>query len=72
MAQTVGRVIRMNTDDKKDIERGIIKAGDLKMYRKQTGFVMTPAKSLHTVKRLQRVVDDIFVKGIPPLPLSYK
>ncbi len=72
MAQTIGRVIRMNSDDKMDIERGIIKAGDLKMYRKQTGFVCTPAKSTHTVKRLQRVVDDIFVKGIPPLPLAYK
>lgn len=72
MAQTIGRVIRMNSDDKMDIERGIIKAGDLKMYRKQTGFVCTPAQSVQTVRRLERVVDDIFVKGIPPLPLAYK
>lgn len=71
-AQTIGRVIRLNKDDIKDINNGTIQAGNLAMYRKSTGFVCTPAKSIHTVKRIQRVVDDIFVKGIPPLPLAYK
>ena len=72
MAQTIGRVIRMNPEDRKDIATGKLKSGQLQFYRKSTGYVCTPVKSLNTLRRLERVVDDIFVKGIPPLPLSYK
>ena len=69
MAQTVGRVIRMSTDDIKRIQEGTLAAGDLPNYSKSYGFVTVPTfgkRNAHTVKRLQNVVDAIFVKGVPP------
>ena len=72
MAQTIGRVIRMDARDKADISSNKLKSGQVQFYRKSTGYVCVPMSSKATVARLQRVVDDIFVKGIPPLPLSYK
>jgi len=42
------------------------------LYNKPTGFVTVPVHKTygaHVVKRLQNVVDAIFVKGIPPLSL---
>ena len=72
MAQTIGRVIRMDARDKADISSNNIKSGQVQFYRKSTGYVCVPMSSKATLARLQRVVDDIFVKGIPPLPLSYK
>ena len=69
MAQTVGRVIRMSTDDLKRIQNGTLAAGDLHNYTKSYGFVTVPTfgkRNQHTVKRLQNVVDAIFVKGVPP------
>ena len=69
MAQTVGRVIRMSTDDIKRIQEGTLTAGDLPNYSKSYGFVTVPTfgkRNAHTVKRLQNVVDAIFVKGVPP------
>jgi len=69
MAQTVGRVIRMSTDDIKRIQEGTLAAGDLPNYSKSYGFVTVPTfgkRNQHTVKRLQNVVDAIFVKGVPP------
>ena len=69
MAQTVGRVIRMSTKDIKRIQDGTLTAGDLPNYTKSYGFVTVPTfgkRNAHTVKRLQNVVDAIFVKGIPP------
>jgi superfamily II DNA or RNA helicase len=69
MAQTVGRVIRMHQDDIKRIQQGTLQAGDLSNYTKSYGFVTVPTfgtKNAHTVKRLQNVVDAIFVKGVPP------
>jgi len=68
MAQTVGRVIRLHPKDARDIASGVIPKGQLSLYRKPTGFVTIPIHRNHgknTVKRLQRVVDEIFVKGIP-------
>ena len=68
MAQTVGRVIRLHPKDAKDIATGVIPRGNLQLYRKPTGYVTVPIHRNHgknTVKRLQRVVDEIFVKGIP-------
>jgi len=70
MAQTIGRVIRMDVEDAKDIAAGKITAGVFEMYRKPAGFVTVPVYKNHgknTTKRLQNVVDSIFIKGIPPL-----
>jgi superfamily II DNA or RNA helicase len=69
MAQTIGRVIRMNADDARDIAEGRITAGDLGSYRKPFGFVTVPIYGNYGAqiqKRLQNVVDAIFVKGVPP------
>jgi superfamily II DNA or RNA helicase len=69
MAQTIGRVIRMNADDARDIAEGNITAGDLGSYRKPFGFVTVPIYGNYGAqiqKRLQAVVDAIFVKGVPP------
>jgi superfamily II DNA or RNA helicase len=69
MAQTIGRVIRMNADDARDIAEGKITAGDLGNYRKPFGFVTVPIYGNYGAqiqKRLQAVVDAIFVKGVPP------
>jgi superfamily II DNA or RNA helicase len=69
MAQTIGRVIRMNVDDARDIAEGKLTAGDLGSYRKPFGFVTVPIYGNYGAqiqKRLQNVVDAIFVKGVPP------
>ena len=69
MAQTIGRVIRMNADDARDIAEGVITAGDLGNYRKPFGFVTVPIYGNYGAqiqKRLQNVVDAIFVKGVAP------
>ena len=67
MAQTIGRVIRLDKRDAADIAGGKIPAGQLQFYRKRTGFVTVPVFTNYgkqTEKRLQRVVDSIFVKGV--------
>ena len=67
MAQTIGRVIRLDKRDAADIQSGKIAPGKLEFYRKRTGFVTVPVFTNYgkqTEKRLQRVVDSIFVKGI--------
>ena len=69
MAQTVGRVIRMDKRDRKSISEGRIKAGEMAFYVKPTGFVTVPVHKEYgskTITRLQKVVDNIFVDGIPP------
>jgi superfamily II DNA or RNA helicase len=69
MAQTIGRVIRMNVDDARDIAEGKLTAGDIGNYRKPFGFVTVPIYGNYGAqiqKRLQNVVDAIFVKGVPP------
>jgi superfamily II DNA or RNA helicase len=72
MAQTIGRVIRMNKDDAKDIAEGKIPAGALGLYRKSTGYVTVPVfknYGAQTIKRLQRIVDTIFIEGLPATSL---
>jgi len=69
MAQTIGRVIRMNKDDAADIASGKIPAGQCNLYRKSTGIVTVPVFKNYgkqTIERLQRVVDAIFVQGEAP------
>ena len=69
MAQTVGRVIRMDKRDRQSINEGRIKAGEMKFYAKPTGYVTVPIHKEYgtrTINRLQKVVDNIFIDGIPP------
>lgn len=70
MAQTVGRVIRMDKDDAADIASGKIPAGACHLYRKQFGSVIVPVFTNYgsaIAKRLQGVVDTIFVQGLPAI-----
>ena len=72
MAQTIGRVIRLDKRDSQGIASGSITAGALSLYHKPTGYVTVPVHSNHgaaIVKRLQRIVDEIFIKGIPATAL---
>jgi superfamily II DNA or RNA helicase len=73
MAQTVGRVIRMDKDDAKDIAAGRIPAGACHLYRKQFGSVIVPVFTNYgsaIAKRLQGVVDTIFVQGLPAISVA--
>jgi len=68
MAQTIGRVIRLHSDDVKAIAEGKITPGNLSQYRKSHGVVTVPLSgktSLATRNRLQKVIDLIFVDGLP-------
>mgnify|MGYP003637294996 FL=1 len=68
MAQTIGRVIRLHRDDAKDIAEGRITPGKLSEYRKPHGVVTVPLcgkASQATRNRLQKVIDLIFVDGLP-------
>jgi len=72
MAQTIGRVIRLHKDDAADLQSGALTPGAFANYRKPTGFVTVPVHQNYgaqVVKRLQRVVDEIFIKGVPPTAL---
>lgn len=68
MCQSIGRVIRLHLDDIKKIQSGQIKAGDLDSYTKSFGMIHVPVYSntgISTVRRLQSVVDTVFVEGKP-------
>ena len=70
MAQTIGRVIRMDRQDTKSIQDGTLLAGNYAMYRKPCGFVSVPVPSNSNSKivaRLQKVTNSIFIDGIPPV-----
>ena len=72
MAQTIGRVIRLHKDDAAGIAAGTITPGKFEMYRKPTGFVTVPIHNNYgaaVIKRLQRIVDEIFIKGVAPTAL---
>ena len=72
MAQTIGRVIRLDKDDAARLQSGELQPQQWGFYNKPTGFVAVPVhKSYgkHVINRLDKVVDAIFVKGIPPLSL---
>ena len=67
MAQTIGRVIRLDKQDAADIRDGKIIPGKLEFYRKRTGYVTVPVFTNYgkqTEQRLQRIVDLIFTKGV--------
>lgn len=72
MAQTIGRVIRLDKDDAARLQSGEMEPCRWGFYNKPTGFVTVPVHKTygkHVIKRLQNVVDAIFVKGVPPLSL---
>lgn len=70
MCQSVGRVIRLHLDDVKRIQEGTLTPGNLQDYTKSFGLVHVPVYSnvgIATVKRLQNVVDTVFVEGQPAI-----
>lgn len=75
MAQTIGRVIRLHQDDAKALSEGTLVPGDLSSYTKSYGFIHVPVYSnvgITTAKRLQSVVDTIFVQGEPAISVIKK
>jgi len=70
MAQTIGRVIRLHTDDARRLSEGTLVSGQLENYHKAYGFVHVPVYSntgIATAKKLQGVVNTIFVQGEPAI-----
>jgi len=70
MCQSVGRVLRLHLDDIKRIEDGELTPGNLGDYKKSFGLVHVPVYSnvgISTVKRLQDVVNTVFVEGQPAI-----
>ena len=68
MAQTIGRVIRLHIDDARRLSEGTLVPGQLENYHKAYGFVHVPVYSntgIATAKRMQAVVNTIFVQGEP-------
>lgn len=66
LVQTIGRILRMNRQDYQDIQNGLIKPGDFKSYRKPSGVIAVPVENNYgasIAKRLQNVVNHIFVEG---------
>ena len=71
MAQTIGRVIRLDSEDRQRINTGELTPCNWSLYNKPTGFVTVPVhkKSAHIVRRLQKVINSIFVDGVPPVSI---
>ncbi len=70
MCQSVGRVIRLHLDDVKRIQEGTLVPGKLQDYTKSFGLVHVPVYNnvgIATVKRLQSIVDTVFVQGQPAI-----
>ena len=72
ISQTIGRVIRLRHDDKRDINDGLIQPGALEQYNKSFGLVVVPVYDkvgISTSKSVNAVVDTIFNKGEPAISL---
>ena len=70
ISQTIGRVIRLRHDDKRDINDGLIQPGALEQYKKSFGLVVVPVYDkvgISTSKSVNAVVDTIFNKGEPAI-----
>ena len=68
MAQTIGRVIRLDSVDRQRVSNGTLSPRAYHNYRKPTGFISIPVYSNYgknTAKRVQRTVDTIFTHGKP-------
>jgi superfamily II DNA or RNA helicase len=73
MAQTIGRVIRLNHEDAQDIATGKIPAGQFNLYRKPTGFVTVPVFKNYgkkTQARLNDLVRTVFEEGLPAIQVT--
>ena len=69
-SQTIGRVIRLHHNDAENIRDGKLTAGDTRSYQKPFGLLVVPVHSqvgINTARRLQEVVDTIFVDGEPAI-----
>ena len=72
MAQTIGRVIRLDKDDAAKLQSGEMQPQQWSLYNKPTGFVTVTVHRNYgaaVIKRLQRITDEIFVKGVPATAL---
>ncbi len=70
MAQTIGRVIRVHNEDRKSVDSGVIPAGKFDLYQKSCGKIVIPQTGKYgdrITRRLQSVVNYIFIEGIPPI-----
>lgn len=68
MCQTVGRVIRLHQDDVNRMKSGELIPGDLDNYTKSFGMIHVPVYSnvgIATARRLQSIVDTVFIDGEP-------
>ena len=68
MAQTIGRVIRLDSVDRKRVSDGTLQPRAYHNYRKPTGYISVPVYNNYgknTAKRVQNTVDTIFSKGRP-------
>ena len=68
MAQTIGRVIRLDTQDRNNISNGTLTPRAYHNYNKPTGFISIHVYNNYgkaTAKRVQATVDTIFTKGRP-------
>jgi len=68
MAQTIGRVIRLDSTDRTNISNGTLRPRAYHNYRKPTGYISIPVYNNYgkaTAGRVQRTVDTIFSKGLP-------
>jgi superfamily II DNA or RNA helicase len=66
MCQTIGRVIRLDSRDSAKIRTGELISGDFQNYSKAFGMIHVPVYAntgISTARRLQEVVDTVFVKG---------
>jgi superfamily II DNA or RNA helicase len=65
--QSIGRCIRVNPDDTDRMMSGELEPGDFSNYIKSSGKVVIPVYSnkigIATARRVQNVVDEVFVKG---------
>lgn len=76
MAQTIGRVIRVHDDDRKQLAEGNISTTCYANWTKPCGYVTVPTTTGHgagtrTQKRLEAIVDLIFTQGIPAIANVY-
>ena len=70
MAQTIGRVIRIHPKDRAAMAEGRVPVGAYEMYHKPYGKICVPLSGKYSqriAKKIQDVVDYIFIEGIPPL-----
>jgi superfamily II DNA or RNA helicase len=68
IAQSIGRIVRLHHDDAKGLRDGSIQPGALGQYTKSFALCVVPVYTsvgISTAKKVQAVVDTIFIKGEP-------